>query len=286
MALTNPSQQRKATISHSITYLILVAGSIVVMFPLLWAISTSLKTPEQVTMTEINLIPKPVAWWNYVELFRQKPLPLYFRNTMVIVIAAEFGSLVVCSFVAYGFARISFPGRDIMLSLLLSAMMLPSVVTLVPLYIMFDRLKWVNTFLPLIVPRFLGHNAFYIFLMIQFFRGIPQDLTDAARIDGANEVGIWWRIAMPLSKPVLATIAVFTFQFAWNWFMQPLIYLGTEGDLWTLSLALRYFAGSEQEVSIELQMAMAILMFVPMVLIYVFGEKHLTRGVTFSGIRA
>jgi ABC-type glycerol-3-phosphate transport system permease component len=120
--------------------------------------------------------------------------------------------------------------------------------------------------------------------MVQFFRGMPQDLSDAARMDGCSELGIWWRIVMPLSKPVLATIAIFTFQFAWNWFLQPLLYLGTKADLWTLSLALQYFAGSEQEVRTELQMAMAILMFLPMLLVYIVGEKHLVRGVTFSGL--
>jgi ABC-type glycerol-3-phosphate transport system permease component len=235
--------------------------------------------------TRIELIPRPVAWENYVKVFEIAPVLRYFRNTIIIVLCAEFGSLVMCSLVAYAFARIPFPGRDIMFVLLLSSMMLPGVVTLIPFFIMFDRLGWINTFLPLVVPRFLAHNPFYIFLMRQFFRGVPQDLSDAARIDGCSEFGIWWRIVMPISKPVLAAVAIFTFQWVWNDFLYPLVYLGGNKDLWTLALGLNSLKGMEGDVTTHYQMAFSVLMIIPMMLIFAFGQKYFIRGITFSGLK-
>ena len=214
------SQQARLT-RQSITYLILLAGALVMFFPLLWTVSTSLKTPDKVTLRHIELIPDPWAFENYLEIFFDQPLLRYTRNTMILVGAAVFGALVPCSLAAWGFARIPFPGRRTLFALLLTTMMLPYVVQLIPLFIVFDRMGWVNTFWPLILPRVLGHNAFYIFLMRQFFRGIPVDLFDAARIDGASEFGVWWRIAMPMSLPVLAAVSIFAFQFAWDDFLWP-----------------------------------------------------------------
>ena len=256
------------------------------MFPLIWTISTSLKTVPQLTGTRIQLIPDPIAWGNYAELIRTRPLFLQLRNTMIVVVSAEFGALVVCSMTAYAFARIPFPGRSAMFTLLLSSMMLPGVVTLIPFFIMFDRLGWINTFLPLVVPRFLGHNAFYIFLLRQFFLGIPRDLSDAARMDGCSEFGIWWRIVMPVSAPVLAAVAVFTFRFAWNWFLHPLVYLGADKKLWTLALGLNSFAHGELgRSSMHLQMAFSVLMILPMIVIFAIGQKYFVQGIVTSGIK-
>jgi ABC-type glycerol-3-phosphate transport system permease component len=252
---------------------------------LLWTVSTSLKTLDQLVGTRIVLIPDPIAWENYVEIFRITPILLNLRNTMIIVVCAEFGSLVVCSMVAYAFARIPFPGRDTMFVLLLSSMMVPGVVKLIPFFVIFDRLGWINTFLPLIVPRFLAHNPFYIFLMRQFFMGIPQDLSDAARIDGCSEFSIWWRIVMPISAPVLATVAVFTFQWAWNDFLYPLVYLGTDKKLWTLALGLNSMRSYETTNMTHYQMAFSVLMIIPVIIVFVLGQKHLVQGITFTGLK-
>ena len=269
----------------SITYLILLAGARVMFFPLLWTVSTSLKTPDKVTLRHIELIPDPWAFENYLEIFFDQPLLRYTRNTMILVGAAVFGALVPCSLAAWGFARIPFPGRRTLFALLLTTMMLPYVVQLIPLFIVFDRMGWVNTFWPLILPRVLGHNAFYIFLMRQFFRGIPVDLFDAARIDGASEFGVWWRIAMPMSLPVLAAVSIFAFQFAWDDFLWPLIYLGGNKQNWTLAMGLNALKGFEgDENTMNVMMTFSTLMLMPMLLVFYFGQKYLVKGVSVAGL--
>lgn len=267
-------------------YPILIVGSIVMLFPLVWTVSTSLKTPDTVTLREIRLVPDPIMWSNYVTIFDKTPILLYTWNTLIIVVASVLGGLIICSMAGYAFARIPFPGRDGFFLLLLSTMMLPGVVRLIPLFVIFDRLGWLNTFLPLIVPRLLGHNAFYIFLMRQFFRGIPMELSDAARIDGASEFGIWWRVIIPNSKPVLAAVAIFSFQFGWTEFMAPLIYLGANKNLWTLSLGLNAQKGLEGEITaLNTMMVMSIFMILPMLVIFAVGQKYMIQGVTFSGLK-
>ena len=271
---------------QSITYLILLAGALVMFFPLLWTVSTSLKTPDKVTLRHIELIPDPWAFQNYLEIFFDQPLLRYTRNTMILVGAAVFGALVPCSLAAWGFARIPFPGRRTLFALLLTTMMLPYVVQLIPLFIVFDRMGWVNTFWPLILPRVLGHNAFYIFLMRQFFRGIPVDLFDAARIDGASEFGVWWRIAMPMSLPVLAAVSIFAFQFAWDDFLWPLIYLGGNKQNWTLAMGLNALKGFEgDENTMNVMMTFSTLMLMPMLLVFYFGQKYLVKGVSVAGLK-
>jgi len=281
------SARRGRIATHTIIHLILMVGCVAMVFPLLWTISTSLKLSRNLDYTRIDLIPDPIAWYNYVRLFELEPVGLEFRNTMTIMVAAQFGSLVMCSLVAYAFACIPFPGRDFTFVVLLSTMMLPGVATLVPFFVMFDRLGWINTFLPLIVPRFLAHNPFYIFLMRQFFLGIPEDLMDAARIDGCSELGIWWRIVLPTSKPVLATVAIFTFQWIWNDFLHPLIYLGGDRNMWTLALGLNSLKGMQHrtEDRTNYVMAYSVLMIIPMIIVFAFGQSYMIRGVTFSGIK-
>ncbi|KPL22823.1 MAG: hypothetical protein AMJ93_06250 [Anaerolineae bacterium SM23_84] len=270
----------------SIAYAILLVGAVATVFPLLWTVSTSLKTIDKVTAVRLELIPDPVAWWNYVEVFQIAPVARQFRNTMFIVIAVVLGSVITSSFVAYGFARIEFPGRDLLFTLLLSTMMMPGVVTLIPRFVIFDWLGWMNTFWPLVIPQPLGHNPFYIFLMRQFFRGIPQELSDAARMDGCSEFGIWWRIVMPLSGPVLAVVAIFSFQWSWNDFLYPLIYLGGKQELWTLALGLNAFRAMErQKQPLHYLMAMSVLMTIPMLVVFAIGQKQFVRGVVFSGLK-
>ncbi len=279
------SAKRTQSVGHAFIYLMAGVGSVAMLFPLLWTVSTSLKTVDQLVVTRIELMPDPIAWGNYPELFNRMDVVQQFANTMTLVLAAEVGALLMCSLVAYGFACIDFPGRDVMFVLLLSTMMLPGVVTLVPFFIMWDRLGLVNTFYPLVIPRFLAHNPFYIFLMRQFFRGLPKDLFDAARIDGCSHFGIWRRVVLPISKPVLATVSIFCFQWAWNDFMSPLIYLGGDKNKWTLALGLNALKGFEGETTTHFQMAFSVLMIIPVLLVFALGQKYIIQGVTFSGIK-
>jgi len=267
-------------------YFVLSIGALVMIFPLVWTVSTSLKTKDKVTLRTIELIPDPIAFENYINIFNEQPIARYTLNTLILVAAAVFGGLVPCSLAAFGFARIPFPGRKFLFGLLLATMMLPYVVQLIPLFIFFDRIGWVNTFWPLILPRVLGHNAFYIFLMRQFFRGILGDLFDAARIDGASEIGVWWRIAVPMSRPVMAAVAIFAFQFAWNDFLYPLIYLGSNQANWTLSIGLNALQGFEgDENTLNVMMTFSVLMLLPMLVVFYFGQKYLIQGISVTGVK-
>ncbi len=271
-------------IRHVFVYAILTAGAVVMMVPLLWTVSTSLKTRDKVSIRRLELIPDPIAFENYPNLFRIRPISKYTRNTLVIVAASLFGALVPCTLAGYAFARIPFPGRQYLFGILLATMMLPYVVRIIPLFLFFDEIGWTKTFGPLILPRVLGHNAFYIFLYRQFFRGIPNEIYDSARIDGCSEFGVWWRIFMPMSRPVIAAVSIFAFEFAWNDFLNPLIYLGSNQELWTLALglnALRGFEGTDS--SLNMVMTFSMLMIIPMLVVFYFGQKHLITGVTASG---
>lgn len=265
-------------------YAILFAGGFVMLIPLLWTVSTSLKSSDQVSIRQLQLIPDPVRFENYAELFEVRPVLKYTRNTLITVAASLFGALVPCTLAGYAFARIPFPGRKILFTVLLATMMLPYVVRLIPLFLFFDRIGWVQTFGPLILPRLLGHNAFYIFLYRQFFRGIPDDIYDSARIDGCSEIGVWWRIFLPMSKPVLAAVSIFAFEFAWNDFLHPLIYLGSNQELWTLSLGLNALKGFDgPESTLNMVMAFSMFMIIPMLVVFYLGQKSLISGVTASG---
>ncbi len=275
---------RKKFARHVFVYAVLTMGALVMMVPLLWTISTSLKTRDQVSIRRLQLIPEPVAFENYPNLFEVQPMVRFTANTMVIVVASLFGALVPCTLAGYAFARIPFPGRKYFFALLLATMMLPYVVRLIPLFLFFDEIGWTRTFGPLILPRVLGHNAFYIFLYRQFFRGIPDDIYDSARIDGCSELGVWWRIFMPMSVPVIAAVSIFAFEFAWNDFLNPLIYVGSSQNLWTLALGLNALKGFEgADSSLNTVMTFSMFMIIPMLVVFYFGQKHLISGVTASG---
>lgn len=271
-----------------LVYLVLISGAVIMLFPLLWTLSTSLKDKDAITARQIELIPNPAVWENYLTLFNTQPIIQYMGNSLVVVAASLVGGLLVCSLVAYAFAFMRFPGRDLLFNVLLITMMIPFVVQLIPIFLLFDRLGWVNTFLPLVVPRLLGHNAFYIFLYRQFFRSIPQDLLDAARLDGCTEIGLWGRIVLPISVPVLAAVGVFSFQFAWNDFLNPLIYLGGNRALWTLPIGLQAFTQLEgQQSNMNLMMAMAVIIVAPVIALFAVAQKYVISGVgASSGIRA
>lgn len=267
-----------------LAYCILGAGALFILTPFAWMISTSLKTKADVLVFPPKWIPYPVEWHNYVDTFTTFPFLHYTWNSIVIVFFVLIGTLLSCSFSTYGFSRLRAPGRDVIFLVLLSTMMLPQAVTLVPMYIFYNKIGWVNTYLPLIVPAFFG-NAFFIFLMRQFYMGVPRELEDAARIDGCNSFGIWWRIMLPLSKPVLATIAVFSFMGTWNDFMSPLIYI-TDANKRTLALALSYFEGSARSApDLNLLMCATLFAITPCVVLFFLAQKIFVKGIVFKGLK-
>jgi multiple sugar transport system permease protein len=221
-------------------------------------------------------------WANYSEAFQWFPFWRYLGNTLIICVFTVLGTLLSCSLVAYGLAVIDWRGREVLFWIMLSTMMIPPQVTMIPLFLTFKHLGWINTFLPLIVPAFLG-NAFFIFLLRQFYRSIPRDLIDAARIDGCNELGIWARVMLPLSKPALAVVALFTFIGAWNDFLGPLIYL-MDQNKYTLSIGLAMFQGQYGGEWGQM-MAMSALMTLPIILLFFFTQKQFIQGVKMSGIK-
>jgi multiple sugar transport system permease protein len=262
---------------------ILILGAIVMLLPFAWLVSSSLKEENQIFQFPPVWIPNPVRWQNYTEALTYKPFNIYFMNTMIIVtlnMIAIVGSASIC---AYGFARIKFPGRDFWFAIVLATMMVPYFVLMIPQFIIFSRLGWIDTFLPLTVPFFFGGGAFNIFLLRQFFRTLPNELSDAARIDGCTELGIYWRIIMPLAKPALATVAIFTFLFSWNDFIGPLLYLSSPENF-TVAIGLATFR-SVMRTRWDLLMAASTAMILPVVLLFFFAQRYFIQGIVMSGIK-
>ena len=262
----------------------LTAGGLVVMLPFFWMLSTAFKRAEEVYLSPPVWVPIPPQFINFWTALTRVPFHIYAANTFIIVTLVMIGTLLSASFSAYGFARLRAPGKDLIFMLVLATLMLPGAVTLVPTYLMFNALGWVNTFLPLIVPAFFG-NAFYIFLLRQFYMSLPRELEEAATIDGANVYRIWWHIILPLSKPVLATVAVFTFVGTYNDFFTPLIYLADE-DKRTIAVALSYFQGSPRiGPQMHLLMAAVTVSMLPPLLLFIFAQRYFVRGIVMSGIK-
>ena len=278
------SRKQSQTVARLVVHLVLIVGTLLVCFPLIWMVLTSLKPLEQVFYYPPEVFPRHVMWRNYVEALTFRPFSLFFRNTMIIEIAVIIGTLLSNSLVAYGFARLRFPGREVLFTVLLSTMMLPAVVQLIPLFIVYSKLGWINTYLPLTVPAFFG-TPFYVFLLRQFFRSVPEELRDAARIDGCREFGIWWRVMLPLSRHALAVIAIFAFQRVWNDFLPPLIYLNRE-EMKTLALGLQALTPvAETRPDYHWMMAVATTMVVPMMLLFAFTQRYFIEGISVAEIK-
>ena len=269
-------------ISKVVILAILTVGACVVMLPLAWMISTSLKPAGQVAAYPIIWIPKPILWENYPKALTFIPFFKYTLNTLKIVFWTTLGVLLSCSLVAYGFARFRAPGLDVLFLVLLSTIMLPSQVTLIPVFILFSKMGWIDTLKPLIIPAFFG-NAYDIFLLRQFFMTIPLEMDDAARIDGCGPFGIYWRIILPLSKPAVATVAIFHFMWAWNDFFNPLIYLHHR-DNWTLALGLSSFR-QLYETRVNLLMAASFVAVLPCILLFFFAQRLFIQGIVVSGVK-
>ncbi|RIK35651.1 MAG: sugar ABC transporter ATP-binding protein [Chloroflexi bacterium] len=251
--------------------------------PFFWLLSSSLKEPARIWLFPPQWIPSPVRWENYSEALTAAPFHLYLFNTLIIVLANEVGILLTASMAGYSFARLRFRGRELVFTILLATIMLPWAVTLIPRYIMFKSLGWLDTFLPLIVPEWFGGGAFNIFLLRQFFRTIPRDFTDAARIDGAGEFGIYWRIVLPLIKPALTVVAIFTFLNNWNDFMGPLIYL-TSPKNFTISLGLAAFKGL-YTTQWHYLMAASTATILPVLVLFFVAQRYFIQGIVLSGIK-
>lgn len=264
--------------------LTLCAGGAVILLPFFWMVSTALKRAEEVYLSPPIWLPYPPQFENFAVALTRVPFHIYALNTAIIVLAVMIGTLISSSFAAYGFARLRAPGKDLIFMFVLATLMLPGAVTLVPTYLMFNAIGWVGSFLPLIVPAFFG-SAFYIFLLRQFYLTIPSELEEAATLDGANVYQIWWRIMLPLSQPVLATVAVFTFVGTYNDFFTPLIYLSDENKR-TIAVALSYFSGSPRiGPQMHLMMAAVTVSILPPLLLFVAAQRYFVRGIVMSGIK-
>lgn len=255
------------------------------LYPLLWMLASSFK-PDAIIFREPGLIPSQVTGENYSQGWTAllSPFSKYLLNSFIIVAGAVLGNLVSCSLAAYAFARLNFRLRGLWFAIMLMSIMLPIHVIIVPQYVLFSELGWINTFLPLIVPKLLATDAFFVFLMVQFFRGVPKELDEAARIDGAGHPRIFFKIMIPLSLPALATTAIFSFIWTWNDFFSQLIFL-TQPDMYTVPIALRSFLDATGESSWGEMFAMSIVSIIPLFLIFLFGQKYLVKGIATTGLK-
>jgi len=263
-------------------YAALIVLSAIFLIPLAWMVTTSFKQQGQVFANPPVWLPDPWMLENYPEAARRAPLWLWLRNTVTITILATVGNVLVSSMVGFGFARIRFPGRGPLFVLLLSTMMLPPIVTLIPRFLIFKNLGWVDTFLPLILPSWFGGGAYNIFLVRQYYLTIPLDLDEAARIDGASNWRVWWNVLVPISMPVLVAVAIFSFVQHWNEFLDALVFLQSE-QMKTLSLGLRAFI-NPNDASWHITMAASMWLIVPMIVIFFIGQRHFIQGAAMSGI--
>ncbi|HXF62721.1 MAG TPA: carbohydrate ABC transporter permease [Caldilineaceae bacterium] len=271
-----------ALAAKAVAYLLLSFTAISMIFPFYWMVATSLKTEARVFAFPPEWIPNPLIFSNYVHIFTALPFGLYVYNSLKVSLLWTLGVLLSSSLAAYAFARVRFWGRETLFIVTLAALMIPAQVTMIPLYVIMSRIGWVDTQLPLIVPAYFG-SAFGIFLMRQYFMTIPQELNDAAKIDGCSHFGIYWRIMMPLSKPVLATLALLSFMGSWNDLLGPIIYLYDE-ELFTLPLALTRFRGMYYTEWANM-MAGATVSLAPILLIFLFTQQYFVRGVVLSGLK-
>jgi multiple sugar transport system permease protein len=258
-------------------------GAILFVIPFVWMVSTSLKSEVQAFVFPPVWIPDPVKWENYAEAFAIQPTALFLRNTVIVTGLAVLGEVISSSLVAFGFARMRFRGRDKLFILLLATLMLPSHVTLIPNFILFRQLNWINTWLPLIVPYWLG-TPLAVFLLRQFLMTISFELDDAARIDGAGFIDLYWRIAMPLARPAIGVIAMMAIVNHWNEFTAPLIYLSTK-DQFTISVGLRAFQTEQNFLHVPLLMASSTVAVMPLVVLFFIGQKFFVQGISLSGMK-
>ncbi len=282
------SVKRQKTVVDVITYILLGLGAAIVLVPFWWMVKTSLTAETRLFQFPPQFFPSPVVWRNYLEAWNALPVSFtrFTANTIFITVLAMFAEIFTCSLVAYGFARFRFPGRNFLFILMLSTMMLPGVVTLVPTFILWRELRLIDTYDPMILGAWFAWGPSYVFLLRQFFLSLPREIEEAARLDGANTFQIYWHIMLPLVKPALLAIAVLSFIGNWNNFMGPLIYLNS-GEKYPLIMALKFF---EQSLSKEAplfhyMMAMTTMMSLPLLALYFFMQRTLIEGITAGAIK-
>lgn len=277
----NPHDHHAWNVGRAIATVLLLAGSAVVLLPLVWMVSTALKSDAEV-MVNSSFIPREWRFDNFVKAWTSAPFETYLKNSVFITLTCLLGTLLSVSLVAYGFAKIRFKGKNIIFLAVLGTMMIPGMVTMIPTYVMFSKFGWVGTYLPLIVPAF-GGSAYYVFLLRQYFLGIPMAYNEAAKLEGANEMNILMRIVIPMAKPALTTIAVFEFNAKWNDYFNPMLYLDNE-KMYTLQLGLRTFRGT---AGVEWQkfMAASLIVLLPTVVLYAFMQRYIIQGVAVGGIK-
>ena len=284
--MAKPQRKRKQgkipSLEVIFLYAFLIVLAILFILPIFYLFMGSFKAESELFRVPFKWLPDKFQFGNFINMFSSIPFFKYLKNTMIIVVCNIVGSLLSCSLVAYGFARLRWPGRDKVFILVLITMILPYQVTLVPLFLMFTKMKWIGTFLPLTVTCFFG-NPFFIFLLRQFFTGIPQDISEAARIDGAGEFTIFSRLVIPMANPALTTVAIFAFIRSWNDFLGPLVFLGKD-ELYTLSLAASMLK-SNLDPNWSLLLALGAVMILPVLILFFVMQKYFIQGIAMSGIK-
>lgn len=282
LRLKREKQDRRARI---LKHVFLIGVSCVMLYPLLWLVSSSVK-PENEIFTSLSVWPQKFQFDNYVKGWNGLPMPftVFYKNSLIVTVLSVIGNLISCSFAAYAFARLRFTGRAFFFALMMTTLMIPYHVVLIPQYVEFLKLGWVNTYLPLVVPKFLATDGFFVFLMVQFFRQLPRELDEAAMIDGCSPFKIYWKIILPLSLPAMGTAAIFSFIWVWEDFLGPLIYLN-DIKTYTVPLALRLFLDAEGESVFGQMFAMSVLSLVPVVIFFILFQKLIVRGIATSGMK-
>ena len=268
-------------------YTLLTVLAIIFMFPFFWTVSSSLKEPFELMNFPPTWLPETPQWQNYARVIEKVPFIRWAWNTAFVVAISTLGSVISASIVAYSFARFNYPGRDTIFIITLATMMLPAQVTLIPQFILFNELGWINTLLPLWVPYLFGGGAFSIFLLRQFIRTLPRELDEAALIDGASYWRIFWSVLVPLMKPALATVAVISFIAHWNDFVNPLIYLNSP-EKFTLALGLNYFKSVPESSGLPLEhllMAASVMVIIPVLILFFAAQRYFVEGIALSGIK-
>lgn len=283
---SRPPRRGRRSVGRVVLYVVLVAGVIPTIFPFIWLVRSALMDNNQIFISPPQWIPKPFAWSNFSGALTAAPFARYFLNTMILEAFNVVGTLLTCSIAAYSFSRLRWRGRNVVFGVLLTGLMLPQAVLLVPTFLMWNAVGAINTYLPLIVPSWFGGAAggiFNVFLLRQFFLTIPYEIDEAAYIDGANPFQVFWRIIIPLSKPAMMVVGIFTFIRVWNEFLEPLVYL-KDSNKFTLALGLASFQG-EFNAEWGFLMAAALVTILPIIILFFFAQRYLIEGITLTGVK-
>lgn len=287
--LTASGAKRQQLLGRTLLYGLAIAASLLFMLPFVWTVFSSLKTPSELYTFPPRWLPATPQFGNYAQVFDVSPFSRWLWNSVIVAGLATFGAVLSAAVTGYSFARFRYPGRDLIFILTLGTLMLPAEVTLIPLYLLFNKAGWLDTYKPLIVPAFFGGGAFLIFMMRQFFLTLPRDLDEAARIDGAGYLRIFWQIILPLSIPALVTAAIITFIGEWNSFLFPYIILNTK-EKFTIGIGIKYFQTIASNIDANeprenLLMAAGMMMTAPIIILFFAAQRYFVRGIVMSGIK-